>query len=512
MVSHSRTYNAVNNTFYGIIASAVTVVLNLLVRVIIVDYLGEQINGLHSLFISTINVLSLVQMGFSTAMVIHLYQPVHEKDELKICQLINYYKKIYHHVAWVFLVLGLLVCFFLMNYLVTTTINMWLVRGYFLLFILSYFVNYRTYYKRSLLFAEQKNRISVLATAVSEVTFRGIAILLVVFFKQYYIFLFMMICDCWFSNLLCARYVDKHHPYVVKYKDVTLPLESQKAVKKTIKPLMVNQISDTVQKSSQSILISILLGNVAIVGYYGSYQLISSTIQLLMSQIGGAFTSGFGNLSAEHNELQMSKTFLKFFFAVGYISILLCTISFCCIQDIILFLFGQDFVLPTPIVLMITVMLFLTIIGIPTISVQNALGLHKLDSKWMVIQAVFAVLFGYIGGKYWGMNGIIIGQLIPLIIFTIIGKGLIITKYVFKKYNVHYSRNLVLLLTRAIIVAVPTYLICASISFDSILLNACVKAAAAFFISCIFLCIVYLPNQFLVEYFNVIKKKIWKCT
>lgn len=364
MVRGSRTSHAVNNTVYGFIASVITVVLNLVLRVIIVDYLGDQINGLHSLFISTISVLSLIQTGFSTAMIIQLYKPILEHDKLLICELLNFYKLLYKKIAFVFLALGVLVDIFVIDKIVTTTINMSLVRIYFLLFILSYFVNYRTYYKRSILFAEQKNRISVIATTISEVLCRGVAILLIIYFQQYFLFLLLLIVDYFIGNMICSKYVDKHHPYLKEYKNASLPKEYKDKIYKTVKPLMVNQVSDTVQKASNSVLISILLGNVAIVGYYGSYQLIASTVQLLMSQLGGAFTSGFGSLAAENDENHMANVFNRALFVVGSISIILCVSVLGCIQEIILLLFGETFILPFSAVSIIIGSLFLTIISV----------------------------------------------------------------------------------------------------------------------------------------------------
>lgn len=508
MIEKSRTHNAINNTLFGIAAAAVNVVLNLVVRVVIVDYLGDQINGLHSLFLSTISVLALVQMGFSTAMIIHLYKPVHNSEELIICQLLNFYKNIYRKVAWLFLGLGVLLCIFLMPYLVTTTINMWAVRGYFMLFILSYFFNYRTYYKRSLLFAEQKNRISILATMVSELLFRGLAIVFVIIFKQYYLFLIMLICDYSFSNWLCAKYVDRHHLYINKYTEVYLPEEKRSEIIRTIKPLMVNQISDTVQKAAQSILISILLGNVAIVGYYGSYQLVTSTIQLVMAQLGGAFTSGFGNLNAEDDKIRLANAFLKFFFVVSFVSILLCTTAICCIQDIILFLFGPNFILTLSNVGLIFFILFIGLICVPIISVQNALGLHRLDAKWMIVQAITAVTLGYIGGLYYNMNGILVGLIIPMTVFSLIVKGHIIINNVFSSTHIHYFRNIAILIVRLLIVLSLTFFIINLINFESAFLAAIVKGICAFVISFFLLCIVYCTNNNLKFYLKRTLQKI----
>lgn len=504
----SRTTHAVNNTIYGIIASAVTVALNLVLRVIIVDYLGDQINGLHSLFVSTISILSLVQTGFSTAMIIHLYKPILDQDKLMICKLLSFYKILYKRIAFIFLALGVFVDFFVIDLIVTTTINMTMVRIYFFLFILSYFVNYRTYYKRSILFAEQKNRISVLATMTSEVLCRGIALLLIILFKQYYLFLLMLILDYFIGNLICSKYVDKHHPYLKEYKNVSLPKEYKERIFKTVKPLMVNQISDTVQRASTSILISILLGNVAIVGYYGSYQLIGSTIQLLMSQFGGAFTSGFGSLAAENDESHMANVFNKGLFVVGAISTVLCVLAFSCIQDIILLLFGKTFVLPLAAVSIIIGTLFITIISVPVISIQNAMGLHRLDSVGMVIQAFTAVILSYLCGKLYGMNGILLGSVIPTIFFTVIRKGYVITHAVFPNLRINYIRNISLIVLKFIAISLIILYLCSLLNVSNIFYSILIKAAVGLLGSILLISLLNCRNKYLGFYISILCRKI----
>ena len=56
------------------------------------------------------------------------------------------------------------------------------------------------------------------------------------------------------------------------------------------------------------------------------------------------------------------------------------------------------------------------------------MGLHSLDAIYMVIQAVTSIGLAYAGGLLWGMPGIFIGLLIPLIILTTVRKGLVISE------------------------------------------------------------------------------------
>ena len=79
-IQSSRTYNSIWNSLVGIVSSLVTILLNFVVRVIIVKFLGEEINGIHNLFLSITNLVALIEAGFSSAMVIHLYKPIKEED------------------------------------------------------------------------------------------------------------------------------------------------------------------------------------------------------------------------------------------------------------------------------------------------------------------------------------------------------------------------------------------------------------------------------------------------
>ena len=185
MKEKSRTYNSITNSIWGIASALITVVLNFVVRIVIVRALGEEINGLHNLFQNTINVMALMETGVSSAMIIHLYEPVKNKDYTMIRNLFSFYRVLYLGIAFAFLAVGIIVDLFFLDNIVTTTISMKAVHIYFLLFTCSFFANYLAYYKRSILYAEQNNRISIMATTISQVVFRGLAIASAVLIHEY---------------------------------------------------------------------------------------------------------------------------------------------------------------------------------------------------------------------------------------------------------------------------------------------------------------------------------------
>jgi len=430
MPNHSRTYNSVANSIYGIAASIITVLLNFAVRVVLVRQLGEEINGINSLFQSVISMMALMEMGISSAMIIHLYEPVKKGDQLTIAAIMGFYRKVYLYLAGAFAIVGILVSVFLIDRLVTSSIPIGNVRFYFLLFTATFVINYLTYYKRSLLFAEQKNRVSTTVTAVCEIVFRTLQIALLLVWQSYVLFLVLMMVERVVGNDICQRYVDKHHPYL-RNNHVAISREKRQAIFNTVKPLMINQTATTLQGTASSILISLLLGNVAIVGYFGVYLMVVSVVRLLYSQLGGAFTTSFGSLAVENDHQHMEWTYRRTAFLFNWIACICGAVFITCVDDFVFIFFGKNFVLDPLSVVIITSSMLVGLINIPVISIQNAMGLHRWDAWALVLQAVLAVVLGYVLGLVWGMPGILVGLLIPTICISLFRKGIVICRVAF---------------------------------------------------------------------------------
>ena len=459
MSQKSRTYNSIINSLFGIVASFITVALNFAVRVVLVRQLGEEINGINSLFQSITSFMALMEMGVSTAMIIHLYEPVKNEDRNAISGIMNFYKEVYCYVAVAFLVVGIIIDFFFLDKLVTTTIPLSKVRVFFIFFIATFVLNYLTYYKRSILFAEQKNRISTGVTAATEIVFRGLQIVTLILLHDYIVFLILLMVEKVVNNTICQIYVEKHHPYL-RHNTIKISSEKKKAIFATVKPLMVNQTATTLQNASTAILISILLGNVSIVGYYGVYQLIISVVSILFSQIGGSFGTSFGNLAVENNHEHMRDVFKKAAFIFDLVACFCATLFIACADDFVYMFFGQNFILSKASVVLLTIQMLVGLLALPAISVQNAMGLHRYDATAMVFQAIVSVLLGYAFGKLWGMPGIIMGSIIPIFAIVLLRKGIIISRVAFSLSWKEFIKGLSLDVLRISIALTLTYIIC----------------------------------------------------
>lgn len=483
MSNVSRTHNAISNSIWGIAASGITILLNFVVRVVFVRELGEEINGINSLFHSVISIMALMELGIGSAMIIHLYEPVKNGNQEMMRGILSFYKTIYTWLSLIFFTIGIGVSLFLIGGLVESSIPLSTIRIYFLLCTASISLNYLTYYKRSILFAEQKNRISTGYTALCELLFRIAQIALILVFHQYIVYLVLLIAEKLTSNYLCTCYVNRHHPYLRNLKGALLPRSKKRAIFDTIKPLMVNQTANTVQQSSSSIMIGILLGNVSIVGYYGNYQLLMSVVQLVYSQFGGAFTTSFGNLAVSKDTAKMQEVYRKTAFLLDWIACLCCSAFLVCVDDFIYMAFGPNFVLSGLSVVIIVVNMMVYLLNIPVISIQNAMGLHRYDAWQMIFQALLAVLLEYMLGRIFGMPGILIGMVVPLIIFTLIWKGLLISHRAMGMSHHSYVRFIMGEVFKIVLVCVVAYVLCHLITMNVSVLSIAVKFLVATIVS-----------------------------
>ena len=501
----SRAYNVMTNSLVGMISAVLNVLMNFVVRVAIVRSLGEEINGLHNLFQSLLSVLAVVETSLLTAMIFHLYEPVKHRNTALISDMMSLYRRIYAGIAAFCLISGGILCL-LMGQIIHSTLPLRTVQGYFLVFLASSVANYLTFSDRVILFAEQKNRISALATLASEFLFRIGGLIAAWLMGSYVYYLLFLIGEKLFGNLVCRMYVRRSWPGGAWSFRRRTDAGLRRQITQTVKPLFVSQLATVLQNSSQSILISLLLGNLTIVGYYGNYQIIVSAVSLLYSQLGAAFTSSFGNLATEKEPARMKRAYLRAVTLMSIPTTVICAGFAVCIQDFIALVFGPGFLLSGTAVWILTATMFVTLINIPVVSVQNAMGLHRCDAPMMVLQAVLAVALGYLGGRFFGMEGILLGMLLPLIAFTTVNKGFRVLRLAFGAHWREHALTVLMLTVKAVLACGVCAAACSFIGSGSFLVNILLKGCTAILLSLIIFHFTSHGNS----WYNELIRTVWK--
>ncbi len=495
------------NSAIGMFTAVGNILINLGVRVAIVHTLGEEINGLHNLFQSLLSVMAVVETSMMTAMIIHMYEPVKQRDMETIASTMSLYQRIYAGIALLVLGMGGVLCLF-MDRIVQSTLALQTVQAYFLVFLTSAVVNYLTCSHRVILFAEQKNRISALTTLGAELIFRTGGLVAAWLMGSYVYYLLFLIGEKLFGNLVCRVYVRRAYPE----GDWSLRRRTDPALRQkitgTVKPLFVSQLANVLQNSSQSILISMLLGSLAVVGHYGNYQMVVGSVGLLYSQIGAAFTSSFGNLATEKQQARMYNAYQRTVTLMSILTIVICAGFLVCIQDFIAMVFGPGFLLSNEAVWILTATMFVTLVNIPVVSVQNAMGLHRCDARLMVLQAVLAVALGYFGGRYWGIEGILLGMLLPLIALTTVWKGILVLRLAFGSAWQEHVACMLRLAGKGALACGVCGAVCSAIGTGSFLLDILLKGCMAILLSLIIFHFTSLGNTWYNNLLGSVRKRL----
>src|SRR5690348_9718445 len=102
-----RIRNSLRNMAFGLSSQLVSMVMGFIVRSVFIHTLGVEYLGIDGLFSSILMMLSLANLGFDTAIIYSLYQPLAEKDTVRVQALMSLFKKAYSLIGSIVLLIGL---------------------------------------------------------------------------------------------------------------------------------------------------------------------------------------------------------------------------------------------------------------------------------------------------------------------------------------------------------------------------------------------------------------------
>ena len=170
----SRSKNTSRNIVFGIINKIIVLLFPFAIRTIIIYKLGAEYVGVSSLFTSILQVLSVAELGFSSAVLFSLYGPVSNNETDKIIKLIALLKTVYLIAGSIILILGLSLTPFIGYFIKEGTpadINIYIL---YLIMLANTVISYFVFgYKNSILNVYQRyDVISKINSAVEKLTIK----------------------------------------------------------------------------------------------------------------------------------------------------------------------------------------------------------------------------------------------------------------------------------------------------------------------------------------------------
>lgn len=503
-----RTKNTKRNIVAGVVSRLVTIILPFINRTAVLWILGTEYTGLGSLFKSILQVLNIAELGFNTAIVYSLYEPMANHDENKICELVSMFKKIYNVVGTVVLGGGILAMPFL-RYLIKGSypadINIYLL--FFIYLVNSALSYYLFAYKECLLIADQRRDISDYIRTAINIAVNITQFIVLWFTKNFYCYLIVVTVGTIITNLLIQYFTKKRYGF---YHELKGKLVIPETIKKQVKGLIVDRLGDTCRNSFDNVIITAFFG-LTFTAIYGNYYYIYSALYMMMLVICNAMGASVGNSIVKETTEKNYNNLQVFSFIFSWVAGW-CTVCLACLyQPFMRIWVGENLLLSET--NMFLFCLYFYVINMTNIRNQYISGTGiwwKLKIP-CAVEAVSNLALNIILGKIFGIAGVVIATILTIFFLNFCWRTNILFKeyfkeHIFSKYLFQYLYYMLI----TFVACFATYFVCGFIKASSII-TLVIRALICIFLPNIILFVGYRPLKLFVPskafVLNLIKRR-----
>lgn len=497
-----RSKSSAKNLVVALIGQAFGLIISFIARIIFVKFLSDEYLGLNGLFTNLLTMLSLVELGVGSALVYSLYKPLADGDNEKVKSLMDLYRKAYNIIGGVVLIIGILFIPFY-RYLISEVPSISHLDFIYILFVLNTAISYFYSYKRSLIICDQKRYIATIYRYVFYFLLNVFQIIVLFLTHNYILYLITQVVFTWLENICISIKADRMYPYLKDKNIKKLDKKELNTISKNVRAMLFHKIGGVVVNSTDNILISKLVGLIA-VGMYSNYYLITSALDTITAQFFNAITASVGNLGACTNSKKVKETFNTTFFLNYLIYGVITVCLLILFNPFIEVWLGKKYLFDFGVVLVITICFYLKGIRKTCLTFKDALGLFWQDRYKPIIESIINLVASIILGIRYGVLGIFMGTIISTVTTSLWIEPYVLYKYYFKKNIIDYLYRFI----KYTLVVVLTYLIVQKIviliSINGIL-GLLIKGVVSLILSILIMTIVFIKT-------NEIKhvKKIFK--
>lgn len=421
-MTESRTKMSLINARVSLVYYLVLLFIGFFSRKVFYDYLGSEILGLNTTASNILGFLNLAELGVGTSVSYFLYQPLFDNDQDRISKIISLQGWIYRKIAYIIIALSVLLMMFFPLIFEKSPLPLFYAYATFctLLFsaLLGYFVNYR----QILLAADQKNY-KVQRVMQSMVILTRIVQIFGISYSSYpFIFWILTeILNAIGQAYLLNKTIRKEYPWLIDCvsNGKSYFKEMPEIFVKT-KQVFYHKIASIVlQKSSPIILYAFT--SLTIVAYYGNYIVTVCQVATVISIIFSSSSAAIGNLVASNDKDHMIRVFWELFdsrFCVALIAMISCYIL---TNPFITLWLGEKYPLSETFLILFIAIQFVMIVRTTVDSFISAQGMFQ-DIYAPLVEAAINVGLSILFGTMWGIEGIMLGILMSLIVVVCIWK------------------------------------------------------------------------------------------
>lgn len=427
MQKSGRVYNSIKNGAHGIMSSVITSLMGFIVRTVFVMYLDKSYLGVSGLFSNILTMLSLVDLGFSTAIIHSLYKPIYENDNEKINILITLFRKIYAIVGFIVAAIGVTLIPFL-GYIIKDTPDIPNLNFIYCLYLLNSVFSYFFAYRRAVLSADQKEFVNSKYRYYFTIIKSVLQIISLVIFADFIVFLLIQILCTLSENIFVSRKIITLYPYLRNKSKKKLDKAESKILVNDIKALIWSRFGFVILNGTDNIIISAFV-NVVSVGFLSNYTLITSTLASLLTPIINGITGGVGNYIVSESSENRHALFKKVDFAVFWLYSFSMIAFFILVNPFITLWIGNDYLLQENVALILGINFFIEGIVSMFWMFRSTLGLFTKGKYRAMFCAIINIVISLIFVRFWGVFGVLFGTTLSRLLVNLWYDPIVIFKY-----------------------------------------------------------------------------------
>lgn len=427
----SRRYNAVRNIVWAVLNKLIVIIMPFAVRTAMIYYLGVEYTGLGSLFTSILTVLSLAELGFSSAMVFSMYEPINKGSNEKLCALLSFYRLVYRIIGIAVLAVGIALMPFLHKLIKGSAPGGIDIHVLYAIYLFNTVIGYFLYaYKVSLLTACQRGDVVSKVGLVCSIGMYVLQIAVLVLIQNFYLFALLLPVSTVINNVVCNLLSKRMFPEVTcKGK---LDRETVRDIGKRVSGVFLYKLSSTTRVSFDSIVISAFLGLTVLTLYQNYFMVVSSVSGMLIVVI-NAITAGVGDGIVSKSRDENYADFEVFVFLYMSAASICSACLVCLIQPFMRVWVGDSLTIEDGLSVLFVLYFYVQTMGDIVYLYRTAAGLWWQDRVRPVVESVANVVLNLLFVQLWGFAGVLIATITTLVVINFGWGAHILFKHYFKR-------------------------------------------------------------------------------
>lgn len=417
----SRRRLSLYNTITAIGLTLVNGLLGIVVTRLIITRFGSDFNGLNSTANQIVNVLLILEGGFTLATNVALFAPLGQQNYALVNGILSATRKKFRLIGISFLGVGIIAAG-AYTAAVNSGLEKPLIASIILMTVLPQAFNlYYAVSYRVLLQAQQREYIISSITMLTIGLGHAVNIFLVIQGGDMWMIRFTTMVFALFNSLLIAGWVKRANPYL------DFCAEPRRDLIKGTNDVLTQKITGVIYNAAPIVFLSVSpVGGTLLASIYAVYNNVFTMIKSLLHGVIDAPRLGLGQLLSERPREEVWPIFRLYeyiaFLAVFVLLSTACTLIFPFIEFYTAGVNDINYCDNTIALLMVSICT-IEILHLPSGHLLNMAGMFQIAKRFQLAACFLLVAAMSIGGSVWGMYGILTALLFAAIVLAFLEMG-----------------------------------------------------------------------------------------